>query len=178
MLYSNSPRMGLLDENMEKSLYNKYPRVPVFYTLPIIHKSAPFSPGRPIVSRYGSALEPLAQFLDSFLQPFLSKTGSYVKDTRDFISQMENMPVPSGSVLVTIDINALYTNVPHDEARLVVEESLDFRSLKEPPTYLLIEFLDLILEHNYFRFDDCLNLQHSHGQPGSSIHCQSVYNLF
>lgn len=61
-------------------------------------------------------LEPLAQYLDVFLQPFVSQLASFIKDTKDFINKIEGMTIPETSSLVTLDVTALYTSIPHDEA--------------------------------------------------------------
>ncbi|CAH2296159.1 Hypothetical predicted protein, partial [Pelobates cultripes] len=53
-----------VDENTAKFLYVKYPKHPVLYTLPKVHKSLEHPPGRPIVSAKEGLLEPIAQFID------------------------------------------------------------------------------------------------------------------
>lgn len=50
-------------------------------------------------------------------------------------------------VLATIDVVSFYLNIPHDEAQLVVEETLENRTNKTPPTYFLMEMVDIILEN-------------------------------
>lgn len=68
-------------------------------------------------------MEPLAQFLDHFLQPFVEQLDSYVKYTTDFIRQVEHLAllgrwnISEQAVMVTMDITSLYSNVPHEEGR-------------------------------------------------------------
>lgn len=96
--------LGYINNSEAKFLTNMSPRMPVFYTLPMIHKQAAFPPGRPIISTCGATLEPVAQFVDSFFQPFVPETKSYIKDTTDFILKMEGFPIPENVVLLIMDI--------------------------------------------------------------------------
>lgn len=42
-------------------------------------------------------------------------------------------------------------NIFHEEAQRVMGKILDSKEERSPPTYFLLELLDIILEHNYFR---------------------------
>uniref|UniRef100_A0A672S230 Uncharacterized protein n=1 Tax=Sinocyclocheilus grahami TaxID=75366 RepID=A0A672S230_SINGR len=57
-----------INEQELKYLKNEYPRIPVLYTLPKIHKSLEDPPMRPVVSGNGSLTETLSKFLDSLIQ--------------------------------------------------------------------------------------------------------------
>ena len=47
---------------------------------------------------------------------------SYVKDTSDFIRKLRTIDkVPKGSLLVSLDVRALYTNIPHSEGLKAVK---------------------------------------------------------
>lgn len=62
--------MGHISKELNDFLYSPFPQIPVFYVLPKIHKDICPLPGWLIVSGCDRLLESLAQFLDSFLQPF------------------------------------------------------------------------------------------------------------
>lgn len=124
--------------------------MPLSYTFPKIYKKGTFPPGRPILTTCGTALEPIAQFVDSFLQPFIVEDKSYVKDTIDFISKAEGLQIPDDAILLTMDIVSLYTNIPLEKAHLSLENCLDRRDNLSPPTHFLMDSLDLIFEHNLF----------------------------
>ena len=90
-----------------------------FYLLPKIHKGKLPPPGRPIISAIGSPTKKISQFVDFFLQPHLQRMPSYVKDTGDFlhiISKLDNLP--PDTILVTLDVTSLYTNVPLEQAKI------------------------------------------------------------
>lgn len=70
-------------------------------------------------------LELLSQFLDSFLKPLVHQSLSYIKDTKYLNEKMEHCRVPLDSICVIMDIMGLYTNIPHDKARIVIENICD-----------------------------------------------------
>lgn len=56
--------------------------------------------------------------------------------------------IPEDAVLASLDVNALYTSIPHQEAYRVITNLLDTRPTPDPPTHFLLELLDLILKKN------------------------------
>ena len=76
----------------------------------------PGNPGRPIVSSNSHPTERISQFVDYHLQPLVHKLPSFVKDTNDFLNKLLTVgKLPSNSLLVTLDVSSLYTNIPHNE---------------------------------------------------------------
>ena len=51
----------------------------------------------------------------------LSSLISLIKDTNDFLNKMNNFKVPKNSFLVTMDMKALYTNIPNNESIAAVK---------------------------------------------------------
>ena len=73
-------------------------------------------PGRPIISLSGAPTERISKFVDFHLRPLIEKIPSYSKVTTDFLLKFKSGgKVPSGSLLVTLDVHSLYTNIPHVE---------------------------------------------------------------
>jgi hypothetical protein len=67
---------------------------------------------------------------------------------------MESMnPLPSGTILVSMDVTSLYTNIPHSDGIESCREAWDQRAVKEPPTEYLVQLLTLVLKHNNFTFN-------------------------
>lgn len=58
--------------------------------------------------------------------------------------KLEGYPLPAQAVLVIMEIVSLYSNVPHEESCLIVEEIL---RNKTPLTYFLMELVNIILEN-------------------------------
>lgn len=44
--------------------------------------------------------------------------GTFIKDTKDFIWQVEDRLVPRDMVLVSMDVSGIYTNIYHEEAHV------------------------------------------------------------
>nr|XP_033798820.1 DNA (cytosine-5)-methyltransferase 3-like [Geotrypetes seraphini] len=108
---------GIITDREYRFLHQNYPTIPVIYFVPKIHKHLSKPPGRPIVSGIGSVLEPLSDFVDFYLKPLVSGAKSYVKDTTSMLIWLqEPHQIPSGSLMATLDIQALYTNIPQCSA--------------------------------------------------------------
>ena len=118
-------------------------------------------PYRPIVSCKGTLTEHISGHVDSILQNFLDKIPSFLKDTTDFLGKLNDIThlVTPDSLLVTMDVNSLYTNFSHSggvEAcrSFLTMNTIDQALINDIPT--LVEF---IMKHNLFVFDDEQYLQ-------------------
>ena len=99
------------------------PRIPVFYTLTKIHK--PTLPGRRIILGCDGPTERISSFLDHILQPIAQAQKSYLKDTTQFINFIEKGIVPKNAILVSMDVNSLYINIPQEEGINTVCEAYE-----------------------------------------------------
>ena len=133
-------------------------RTPRFYALPKIHKVEipTFEsdiPGRPVISSVESHSSKISEYVDMTLQPIVKNMKSYVRDTSDFIRKLKTIDVvPEGSFLVSLDVRALYTNIPHEEGLSAVKKSMEKNGL-ETKKSLILNFLLLILTCNNFEFN-------------------------
>ncbi|KAJ1159325.1 hypothetical protein NDU88_011992 [Pleurodeles waltl] len=127
-------------------LNKKNPCIPVIYTLPKIHKNLTNPPGRPIVSGCGSILEPLCKYLD-FIKPFVPLTDAYTRDSMHVIMLYEGLNASTETeILVTMDIQSLYTNIPQADALATRDQPA------QVPTWFLVE-MRIAMGKNYFMFD-------------------------
>ena len=103
------------------------PRTPVFYGLPKIHKQFNnVPPLQPIVSGYNSCTSRLSEYIDSYLKYQAQRCKSYIRDTKDFLNKLKSITnLPSNSILVTMDVSSLYTNIDHEEGAQACYESLE-----------------------------------------------------
>ena len=68
----------------------------------------------------------ISKYVDYHLQPIVKEIPSYVKDTQDFLKKLEKVKdIPQESLLVTLDIKSLYTNIPNNEGIKAVKESYE-----------------------------------------------------
>ena len=152
------------------------PRVARFYLLPKIHK--PGNPGRPIVSSNSAPTKNISRFVDFFLQPCVTRLPSYIRDTTDFINKLRKLPpLPPNSLLVTLDVSSLYTNIPHEEGIIACEEALNQRESLIPPTADVCQLVRFILTINSFHFNNEYYIQ-KHGNAMGTRMAPSYANLF
>ena len=147
-----------------------------FYILPKIHK--PGNPGRPIVSSNSHPTERISHFVDYHLQPLVHKLPSFVKDTNDFLNKLLTIGnLPSNSLLVTLDVSSLYTNIPHNEGINACDHYLRTSSHNTTPTGTLCDLIRMILTMNNFSFNGDHYLQ-IHGTAMGTKMAPSFANLF
>ncbi|XP_073497333.1 uncharacterized protein [Phyllobates terribilis] len=164
-------QMGTIDTKLSQFLVNNDPIMPVFYTLPKIHKNLHKPPGRPIVASTNSILSPLAITLEKILTPHIHKIASYIKDTAHFLTSIKDLGIiPNNSILTTMDVNNLYTSIDHEEG---IEATKKF--LRTHTTYSVqqIDFckdlLTLVLTKNFFMFEDRFYFQKRGTAMGSNM---------
>ena len=59
--------------------------------------------------------ERISAFVDRLIQPITQKQDSYLKDTTDFLNFIDSTKLPKNTVLVSMDVTSLYTNIPRRE---------------------------------------------------------------
>ena len=83
-----------------------------FYLLPKIHKGLEDVVGRPVISNCGTATEHISEFLDFHLNPLVSSTKSYIKDTNHFLLLLDSIDeIPDNALLCTADVVGLYPSI-------------------------------------------------------------------
>ena len=147
--------MGYIDEQTFRYLFLRQPiRSQRLYFLKKIHKT-PHSI-RPIVSGCSGPTEKLSAYMDHHLKPLAMRTKSYIKDSKSLLSLLDNLNLPINVLLVTIDVTALYLNIPHQEGIAAAIYHLyhmnpDYDQVPFPP-FVAEKILTFVLDHNYFLF--------------------------
>ena len=183
-IITNELESMLLHEEITETTFdylaNPSPRTPLLYTQPKIHKNVLPPPCRPIVSGNDSASERISKFVDWFLKPIVPTIPSYIKDTTHFIQLVESLgDIPDTSFLVTLDVSALYTNIPHNEGISACREALNIvRGNSENPSNVSLEnLLRLVLTTNNFEFNKTHYTQISGTAMGTRV-APSYANIF
>ena len=170
---------GHIDDMTTKwlSLTPDPPRIPVFYTLTKIHKPTPV--GKPIISGCDGRTERISAFVDHLIQPIAQKQASYLKDTTDFLNFIEKTKLPKSTILVSIDVTSLYTNIPQEEGITTVCEAYEELYEENPPIPIryLREMPSLILQENSFQFNGKDYLQ-THGTAMETKMAVAFANIF
>ncbi|CAJ0955116.1 unnamed protein product [Ranitomeya imitator] len=168
---------GTITKQLRDNLIPAYPRMSCIYFIPKIHKNQINPPGRPIVSGNGSLCETVCKYLDFHLKPLVYTLPSYIRDTGDFLSKIEGIPLENDIWFVTLDVESLYTSIHHNDGIRAVRT---FLAMTEYSTEL-IEFLIILLEfsltHNFFIFKEIIYLQNQGTAMGAAF-APSYANLF
>ena len=94
-------------------------------------------PLREVVSCSGSTSEYISAYVDHHLKPEVKKLPSFVEDTPHFLREIEQRnalgPLPPESVPVSIDVVALYPNVPWKEGLQALGAAAEDREDKTVP---------------------------------------------
>ena len=144
--------------------------------LPKLHKEG--FPRRPILSENGHPTEKISEFVDYHLRPHVRTMPSYIQDTTDYLKKMDSLnPLPNNTILVSMDVSSLYTNIPKNEGIVACEQVWNNRKDKHPPTDCLVQLLRLVLENNNFVFNDQHYLQVDGTSMGTKM-APSFANIF
>lgn len=151
--YVTSSQYGYLKPEVNK-MTARY-----FYLLPKIHKPRESWPrpdmpaGRPIVSDCNSESSRICAYIDYYLQPLSIIHESYLKDTYDFINKIKGQHINPNWLLITADVESLYTNMCID----IIIEAIKEIFMENPdptrPDQHIIQLLEITLKNNDFEFN-------------------------
>jgi len=158
---------------------SRSPRTQQCYFLKKIHKGP--RAVRPICSGCGGPTEKISRFVDMQLQPFVPKIKSYIKDSGHLIKILEQTTINEDSIIATLDVSSMYTNIPHEEGIKAVRNRLytqnpNSENMKLPPG-ALSDLIKTVLTKNYFQFSDRMYHQIQGTAMGTRM-APSYANLF
>ena len=140
----NLLKVNELPEKVAQSLKNDKPKTPKFYTLPKVHK--PNNPGRPVVISIDSHMSKISKYVDFYLQSLARQLPYYIQDTRHFLRKLNiRRNRNPDSILVTLDLKSLYTNIPNEEGIAAVREVIAMSTNSKISSKVITTFLWLIL---------------------------------
>ena len=85
------------------------------------------------------------------MQPLAQKVKSYIKDTNNFLNRLRSSgKLPQGAILRTIDVAALYPNIPRSEGLTSLQRVLELRDSKQISSDTLIELAEIVLKKTFF----------------------------
>ena len=140
----------------EASLKRKAPH---FYINPKVHKK--YIPARPVVSSIDCHTSKIFKFVNHYLQPHTKILLFCVKETIDFIKKKPGKVKKTSkeSILVTLHLKALQTNIPIHEGMESVKETFNNQAKEPIARRVTIKFLYLTLILNNFVFNGINYLQ-------------------
>ena len=129
----------------------------LFKVLPKIHKplwpSSNMPPGRPIIADVHSETSHVSKFVEFFLFPLARALPSFLLDSTHLIALLRGCTLEPGSVLCSLDVRSLYTNVPIEEGIQRVAEAFQRHPDPSRPDQQVLDLLRLCLTSNDFLFD-------------------------
>lgn len=184
-LINSLHQLGYINTKQKAFLYGPNPpRSRQFYLLPKIHKPSHtwtipsvLPQGRPIVSDCNSISHNVSIFIDHFLNPLSTKHPSYIKDTYHFLEKIHPLTVPKHTLLFTLDVENLYTNIHTPTGIQAVRKLLHQNPDPTRPDNILLQLLEICLTHNDFLFDDQFYLQ-IHGTAMGQRFAPSYANVY
>ena len=168
---------GKISEKQYKFLLPPDPIRPRrLYFLPKIHKpvekwsdNGRIPPGRPIVSDCSSESYEVSKYIDHFLQPLAVSHDSFLKNTDDFLYKLRQVRVKPDSLLVTLDVESMFTNIDNRTGIKAVREAFRKNPDSKRDDDLILELLKLCLENNDFEFNGKKYLQISGTSMGKTL---------
>ena len=110
-----------------------------------------------MVSSVGCHTEKISKFVDHHLQPMNRNLESYVQDTTDLVKKLDSLPEDprKDTILVTLDVRSLYTNIPNNEGLDAIKTYFRNRAATGDRilSKVICTFLTLILTLNNFVFN-------------------------
>ena len=122
---------GEIDDDMAPLLIPANSRTSKFYLLPKIHKEG--CPGRPVVSSVNCLTKKVSAYVDEIIKPIAQMQPSYVEDIPDFLRKLnkireenqEDLKKAKEVYLVSLDMDALYTNIENNEGLETLQEKVE-----------------------------------------------------
>ena len=120
-------RSGHLTEAVYNKIRPRHKQPPRIYGLPKIHNAD--VPLRPIVSYVNTFAHDLSAYLGNILSPLTGSSDFTVNNSAHFVSTISRETTLDNEIMVSFDVESLFTNVPIDAA---VEASL--QKLEDDPS--------------------------------------------
>lgn len=95
----------------------------------------------------------LSEYIDRQLQRLVINLPVYLSDSGHLFFLSAEIPWEQDMFLVTLDVAAFYSNIPHEKGLFVINKFLSEDPLMPlNQRQFIVEGLQFILEHNYFIF--------------------------
>ena len=133
-------------------------------------------PVRPIVAYSGSPLFNLSKYIANILKPYTLLNEQHCKNSKEFSEFIRAHTIEEDEIMVSSDVETLYTNVPIDDALAIIKELLENDETLPDQTPLspktVLDVLEFLLRTTFFIFNGTYYQQTegvAMGGPPSSI---------
>ena len=94
----------------------------------------------------------LSLFVDHYIKTHVSSLPSYVQDDMDFLRKFESGTLPPNLLFCTMNVSALYTNIP-TQAGISASRSFLQDKFTHEEFDAFCDLMNIVLIHNNFKFD-------------------------
>ena len=124
-------------------------RIPIFYKLTKIHML--ILVGRPLISGCDGPAGKISSFVETLPQTMAQLQQSHMRDATAFLNFIEKTKVGKDTILVSMNVSSLYTNIPQEEGTNILCEAYEkLNDHNAPiPTHYLREMLGLIFQRKF-----------------------------
>nr|VZI14711.1 unnamed protein product [Spirometra erinaceieuropaei] len=158
-------RLKVISSDDSKLMTLSDPHIARAYGLPKVHKVD--APLRIIVPLIGSPTYNIAKWLYKHLKQLTHGSDYSINNSLAFLQRIQGLEVSADECLLSFDVVALFSSIPHDLAIDCVAQRLQENPI-EIPTQHIIELLKLCLR-NYCQFDNKFYQQVKGTPMGSPI---------
>jgi len=140
--------------------------LPRAYGLPKVHK--PNCPFRIIISSINSPLHAFATYIQKIISINIPTAQSRIDNSFDLVKKLTGVHIDDGFSLISLDVVALFTNIPIDLALKSLENRWNFIGAScNIPKDEFLGAVRLILDSTYFSFNN-LTYKQNFGTPMGS----------
>ena len=164
-------RSGHLSETVYNKIKPRHKQPPRIYGQPKINK--PEIPLRPIVSCVNTFAYDLSAHLANILCPLTGKSDYTVTNSSHFVSTISHERIQENEVMVSFDVESLFTNVPIEGAvkaalcKLENDPGLVDRTNLTPTQ--IADLLNFVLRSTYFQYNGSIYEQKDGAAMGSPV---------
>ena len=152
---------------------------PLFYGSVKVHKDD--YPLRPIVSMIGTATYHMSKYISRILTPYVRQAPSYIKNTSELLSLLEDVRIAEDEIMVSFDVKSLFTSVPTKSAFETISQTLnrdpDFKKRNNVVPETVLDMLKVCLSTTSFQFQG-KHYELSDGLPMGSPASPAIANIF
>ena len=176
---SQLAKKGELDTDLKRRLAPSQSHAPQLYGLPKVHKEG--IPLRPIVSTIGSPYSAVAKELSRILAPLAGQSDSYIRNSGHFVQRLQEVTITDNDLLVSFDVKSLFTQIPIDDALVIIAEKVQNDDTLIERTTLsattVCELVEECLRSTYFQYRQSY-WEQTEGSPMGSPLSPIIANLY
>lgn len=147
MLIDNS---CVIHPNKRKWLYNSKASPPQFKPLIKTHKEG--YPVRPVINCMNSPSYAVSKYLSNLIRANLDLQSQFIcKNSKHFIDKVEQVGMDKSKILISLDIDNMYANIPKAEAIISLKKMLNkSENFSDSEVEDIVKIVGEIIEQNYF----------------------------